>query len=79
MIKQNHRRLSKTYDNMGLILVRKKLCWTPKGFGNKWIPEYLKKLIVKYWNMFSCKIYGHYWVKTFKNGVLNMKKEICVV
>lgn len=52
---------SRTFNNMGLYLCRKKLCWTINGFGNKWMPTFFKRKIVCMWNKISCLIFGHYF------------------
>lgn len=52
---------SKTFDDMGLWLYRKKLCYTAKGFGARWMPTFVKRKIVCVWNKISCLIFGHYF------------------
>ena len=56
---------------MGLCYNRKKLAWTSMGFG-WWMPEFVKRFIVKVWNRISCAIYGHYWFPDSdpKNGAV---------
>jgi hypothetical protein len=52
---------SRTFDNMGLYLCRKKLCWTVRGFGYKYIPQFVLRKIICIWNKISCLIFGHFW------------------
>lgn len=47
------------YSEMGLWLYRKKLCYTPNGFGARWMPTFIKRSIVKIWNKISCLVIGH--------------------
>jgi hypothetical protein len=45
---------------LGIVRKRHHLLWGVKhGFGYRWLPYPIKRVIVKIWNRFSCRIWGH--------------------
>lgn len=59
---------------------RKKLVWTKYGF-LWWAPNCLPTIIIKIYNYFACKIYGHAWIPDGaireKGGCVYYTHDIC--
>lgn len=57
----------KLFRNFGLAFINKhKLGYGYKhGFGYKWLPYFIQKIIINIWNFIACRIFGHDWFVNF--------------
>lgn len=44
---------------MGLVFHGKKLAWSWKHGTFLWLPHFVKRIIVRAWNLVACRLFGH--------------------